>query len=155
MAMLGNFPTYVQVSVPPQYPMVGQHYSDNQGNTYTWDGFQWVYTRVGYNNNNYLSANNNIYNTINDYSHIGSDIIVHRKDGTYINLIETLDRIMERLGMIEPDYNLIDQSPALKAAYEEYKTQYQLALAKQHPELKAAIDSYNMIAALVKEEENG
>ena len=74
------------------------------------------------------------------------------KDNKTLKVGETLEKIMAHIGMIQPDMALIERFPALKSAHEEYQSQFAAALAAQNPDLKAAIDSYKMIAALVKDE---
>ena len=127
----------------PSYPTVGQYYTDtNSGSIYVWDGTQWHLTT---NNYNIQPHNYNIGANI-----VGNDISIINKKGRLIYVGEMIDRIMARLGMIDPDQDLMEKYPAVKAAYEEYEKEFALALARQFPDLKAAIDSYNMMVSLVK-----
>lgn len=50
------------------------------------------------------------------------DIKFHDKDDKTISLGETLNKINERLAIIEPDFEKMEQFPALRKAYEHYKT---------------------------------
>lgn len=139
----------------PMNPLVGQGYHDVNGQSWVWDGMQWrpMNNYNGYNpHNNYNTYNNtynNMYNTVGA-STVGSDISIFSKKGRIIYVGEMIDRIMARLGMIDPDHELMDKYPSVKAAYEEYEKEFAAALAKQFPDLKAAIDSYNMVVSLVK-----
>ena len=145
---------YVSVSLPtmnpggyvPTNPMVGQLYSDNSGCSWVWTGSQWQPS-----NNNYNTLHNNytLHNNVGTAT-IGGDISIVTKKGTLIYVGEMIDRMMARLGMIDPDYELMEKYPSVKAAYEEYEKEFAIALSKQFPDLKAAIDSYNMIISLVK-----
>ena len=58
------------------------------------------------------------------------------------------------MGMIDPDYNLMDRYPAVKAAYEDYQIEFNKVLSTMFPDLKSAIDSYNTVVELVKIEES-
>jgi hypothetical protein len=65
-----------------------------------------------------------------------------------------IEKIKTHLGMIDPDYNLMERYPAVKAAYEEYQIEFNKVLSALFPDLKSAIDSYNIVVALVKTEES-
>jgi hypothetical protein len=43
-------------------------------------------------------------------------------NGREISLAETLNKINERLAIIEPDFEKMERFPALRKAYEHYKT---------------------------------
>lgn len=161
MAMHGIYDNsvypHVSVSLPsmtaggyvPANPMVGQLYSDNAGRSWVWTGSQWQPSNYNYNNNYNNNNYNTLYNTVG-MANVGSDISIFSKKGRIIYVGEMIDRIMARLGMIDPDHELMDKYPSVKAAYEEYEKEFAAALAKQFPDLKAAIDSYNMVVSLVK-----
>ena len=117
-------------------PNIGEYYIDPCGVTRIWDGYSWVNTTqyMIYNSNR---MSNNAWSPINDLS-----------------VAVTLDSIKNLLGLIEPDQLLIEKYPAVKAAWEDYQNEFNNALGKMFPDLKAAIDSYKTVLSLVKIEES-
>ena len=52
---------------------------------------------------------------------VNNDLIIHRDGKESIKVCETLDVIMERLCILQPNFEKMEQYPALKAAYDNYK----------------------------------
>ena len=52
---------------------------------------------------------------------IGYDITIERPNKAPLKVAETLEQIMERLCILEPDFDKMDQYPALREAYNNYK----------------------------------
>jgi hypothetical protein len=52
---------------------------------------------------------------------IDDDIVLHRDGKQSIKVGETLDTIMDRLCILQPNLEKMEQYPALKAAYDNYK----------------------------------
>ena len=50
-----------------------------------------------------------------------NDISIYREGKQPIKIAETLEKIMERLSIIEPDLEKIEKYPALREAYENYR----------------------------------
>jgi hypothetical protein len=93
-------------------------------------------------NVSYTTVSNPVYYTNNDA--FGSDIVLKRKSGKSIKLGETLDLICDLFCIILPDKQLLEQNPALKAAYENH-----LELLRQS--LGSAVqDSYNSYRTIEK-----
>ena len=137
--ILSNPAIYTQVSLPSV---------DIYGNSQYWNGYSWQSAPPT--PNNLHSQNNGILYTY------GGEIVICKDDGSYLHLIETLNKIMDSLGMMpSPNLELMEKYPALELAYREYQDKFSEALAKQNPELKAAIESFKVIEALVKNEESG
>jgi hypothetical protein len=82
-----------------------------------------------------------------------SDVILISRDGTQINLGDTLRAIIDQSGFIIPNYKLIDKYPSLTDAWSEYKSEVQKNL--KSPELQSAIENYKMIASIVKASDEG
>ena len=53
----------------------------------------------------------------NDY-----DLTINRPGKPPLKVADTLEKIMERLSIIEPDFDKMDRYPALREAYNNYKT---------------------------------
>ena len=50
-----------------------------------------------------------------------NDISIEREGRTPIKVAETLEKIMERLSIIEPDFDKMERYPALREAYNNYR----------------------------------
>lgn len=50
-----------------------------------------------------------------------NDISIYREGKQPIKIAETLEKIMERLSIIEPDLEKMEKYPALREAYENYR----------------------------------
>ena len=50
------------------------------------------------------------------------DFVVNRPGKPPLKVGQALDQIMERLAILEPDFDRIDRYPALREAYDNYKT---------------------------------
>ena len=142
MTAIFSTPPYINVSGnnlyngPPINPVVGSSTVDLYGNHMIYDGVKWI---------NY----SNSYNSgLNHYP--------YQQYQPYYNMSSTTDieKIKTHMGMIDPDYNLMDRYPAVKAAYEDYQIEFNKVLSTLFPDLKSAIDSYNIVIALVKTEES-
>lgn len=49
------------------------------------------------------------------------DVVINRDGKPAMNLAETLEKISDRLAILEPDLEKMEKYPALKEAYENYK----------------------------------
>lgn len=59
---------------------------------------------------------------------IDSDVIIKRPGKTDLHVAKTLEALMERLSVIEPNLELMEKYPALREAYENYKVMEALLL---------------------------
>lgn len=50
------------------------------------------------------------------------DLTIQRPGKPPLKVADTLEKIMERLSIIEPDFDKMEKYPALKEAYDNYKT---------------------------------
>lgn len=50
-----------------------------------------------------------------------NDITISRPGKEPLKVAETLEKIMDRLAIIEPDFDKMERYPALKEAYDNYK----------------------------------
>ena len=50
------------------------------------------------------------------------DLIINRPGKSPVKVAQTLESIMERLAILEPDFDKMDRYPALREAYDNYKT---------------------------------
>lgn len=75
----------------------------------------------------------NINTSVYTYSNIAADTISITEPGEYdlvvnrpgkppLKVGQALDQIMERLAILEPDFDKMDRYPALREAYNNYKT---------------------------------
>lgn len=80
---------------------------------------------------------------------ISDTINIIRSDGTILNVGNILEALIDS-GFIVPNKSLIEKSPALKEAYDEYQSQLLNALT---PQLRNAIESYKFTENLVKGEQ--
>ena len=51
-----------------------------------------------------------------------SDFVINRPGKPPLKVAETLECIMARLAILEPDFDKMEKYPALKEAYDHYKT---------------------------------
>ena len=51
-----------------------------------------------------------------------TDLTITRPGKPPLKVADTLEQIMERLSIIEPDFDKMDRYPALREAYNNYKT---------------------------------
>lgn len=79
-----------------------------------------------------------------------SDITLKRGGKPDIKIGATLDLICECLNIVIPEKSLLDNNPALKLSYENYKEVLQRTVS--NPELKQAYNDYKFIENLVREE---
>ena len=59
------------------------------------------------------------YTTIDTTTH--NEISIRREGKQPIKVAETLEKIMERLSIIEPDFDKMERYPALQEAYNNYR----------------------------------
>jgi hypothetical protein len=128
----------------PTYPFAGQTAIDHNGNTWIWDGRSW---QPCYNNQYQQPVT---YHGHNSHNTFDNDITMINSEGKIVSIKNSLKRIMEILGIIEPDYDLIDKYPAVKAAYEEYTNQLEKIMVEKFPELHQSIKSYKVITAIAR-----
>jgi hypothetical protein len=65
----------------------------------------------------------NIDTNIDTLTHsYDSDLTITRPGKPPLKVADTLEQIMERLSIIEPDFDKMDRYPALREAYNNYKT---------------------------------
>lgn len=58
----------------------------------------------------------------------GNDVIIKRPGKNDIHVAKTLEALMERLAVIEPNFELMEKYPALREAYENYRVMEALLL---------------------------
>lgn len=51
----------------------------------------------------------------------GSDLTIHRDGKPPLKVAETLETILDRMLILQPNFEKMEQYPALKAAYDNYK----------------------------------
>ena len=73
-----------------------------------------VYSYSGYSN---IAADTITITEPGDY-----DLVVNRPGKPPLKVGQALDQIMERLAILEPDFDKMDRYPALREAYDNYKT---------------------------------
>lgn len=61
-----------------------------------------------------------VYNTTDTVS-VKGNIVIEGNDGSKIDVGETLNSIMDRLAIIQPNYEAMEEFVALRDAYEKYK----------------------------------
>jgi hypothetical protein len=49
------------------------------------------------------------------------DLVINRPGKPPLKVAQTLESIMERLAILEPDFDKMDRYPALREAYDNYK----------------------------------
>jgi hypothetical protein len=73
-------------------------------------------------NNQYISTTGSpIWTTAPGYT-APSDLVISRPGRPDIRVGETLEAIMERLAILAPDFDKMEKYPALRAAYDNYRT---------------------------------
>lgn len=87
-----------------------------------------------------------VYYTTTDSS--SADIVIHRKSGD-IRVGDTLKHILDTFCIIVPDQALLDDNPALKAAYDHHQAVIQETLGTK---LKESFDSYKTIERLIQQD---
>ena len=90
--------------------------------------------------------------SITSYSTISTEQtneIIVRSNGLKLNVGDILEALVN-VGFIVPDKELIEKSPALKEAYNEYQVQLTKALP---PQLRIAIESYKFTEKLIRGEQ--
>lgn len=50
------------------------------------------------------------------------DLVINRPGKPPLKVAQTLESIMDRLAILEPDFDKMDRYPALREAYDNYKT---------------------------------
>jgi len=64
----------------------------------------------------------NVYTTATNWTtSFSDDLVISRPNKEPIKVAETLEKIMERLAILQPNFEHMEQFPALKAAYDNYK----------------------------------
>lgn len=51
----------------------------------------------------------------------GTDLTIHRDGKPPLKVAETLETILDRMLILQPNFEKMEQYPALKAAYDNYK----------------------------------
>ena len=60
--------------------------------------------------------------TVADSSITGvNDLVINRPGKSPLKVAQTLESIMDRLAILEPDFDKMDRYPALREAYDNYK----------------------------------
>ena len=62
-----------------------------------------------------------------------ADLILENEDGTEVNVNEVLNTISERLCVLSPNFEAMEEYPALKDAYKQYKMLEKLLLDNNKP----------------------
>lgn len=52
---------------------------------------------------------------------MSNDLVINRPGKQPLKVADTLEKIMDRLSIIEPDFDKMDRYPALEEAYNNYK----------------------------------
>ena len=84
---------------------------------------------------------------------VHNELVIYTNNRESIRVAETLYSIMDLLGLLRPNTAMLEKYPSLQSAWDDYKIE--LNKSFKSPELQAAIESYKMIEALVKADENG
>lgn len=77
-------------------------------------------------------------------------IVVRTREGKTIDVVDTIEKIANIIGLIIPQKGLIEKYPALKSAYDEYEKQLRLAFIDSNPALKDALESYKTMETILK-----
>lgn len=64
----------------------------------------------------YIGVNTITIDDTSDY-----DLTINRPGKPPLRVAETLEKIMDRLAILEPDFDKMDRYPALQEAYDNYK----------------------------------
>lgn len=80
-----------------------------------------------------------------------ADIVIRRKSGDSIRVGDSIKHILDTFCIIVPDYTLLDNNPALKAAYDHHQAIIQETLGSK---LKESYDSYKTIEKLIQQDKN-
>ena len=100
-------------------------------------------------NVSYTTVSNPVYYTSNDT--FDNDIVIKRKSGKSVRLGETLELICDLFCIILPDKQLLEQNPALKAAYENHVELLRQSLGSA---VQDSYNSYKTIEKLVLEKDD-
>lgn len=73
------------------------------------------------------------------------------KNGKTLKVFDALELVLNRLGIIIADDEMLEKHPALKAAYEHYVSVFKDPAID--PKVKEAYDSYHTIMKLVRDED--
>lgn len=65
---------------------------------------------------------------------IDNDLVVRRPGKNDLHIVKTLEVLMDRLAVIEPNFELMEKYPALREAYENYKVMEALLLGGEENE---------------------
>ena len=76
---------------------------------------------ISYDHNEWLVDDFSFTDTITIDNSTSSDFVIKRPGKPSINVAETLECIMARLAILEPDFDKMEHYPALKEAYDNYK----------------------------------
>ena len=90
-----------------------------------------------------------VYYTTTDNS--SADIVIHRNSGEAIRVGDSIKHILDTFCIIVPDQTLLDDNPALKAAYNHHQAVIQETLGTK---LKESFDSYKTIERLIQQDKN-
>lgn len=85
-----------------------------------------------------------------NFSDFNNSIVVHTRDGRRIDVVDTIEKISNIIGLIIPQKHLIEKYPALKTAYDEYEKQLRMAFIDSNPALKDAMESYKTMETILK-----
>jgi hypothetical protein len=65
---------------------------------------------------------------------VDNDLVVRRPGKNDLHIVKTLEALMDRLAVIEPNLELMKKYPALREAYENYKVMEALLLGGEENE---------------------
>lgn len=65
---------------------------------------------------------------------VENDLVVKRPGKNDLHIVKTLEALMDRLAIIEPNFELMEKYPALREAYENYKVMEALLLGGEENE---------------------
>ena len=76
---------------------------------------------ISYDHNEWLVDDFSFTDTITIDNSTSSDFVIKRPGKPSMNVAETLECIMDRLAILEPDLDKMEHYPALQKAYDNYK----------------------------------
>jgi len=88
--------------------------------------------------------------SLSNPTHIDGDLTIQRSNGRQMRVAEAIETMMEMMGIIEPDWPMMERYPALRDAYEHHMSV--MAEARMDPRIRESYDSYQMIRKLIGSE---
>jgi hypothetical protein len=156
MSILNSIDNIVNLGIP-----LGSIQTDLDGKNYIWNGYEWQIQNYGNYQPMISNANGTIpvYNyqqywnttrTIDTTTQPINNITVYTKDGKIFDVAQTLEKITDILGIIQPDTVLIEKYPTVSEAYYDYLK----IVTSKFKEIKEAIKNYEIVVNLTKIDHN-